>query len=168
MKSNCFVWLLLSATLFAQSKPLSPGLGLVASDHDRADQIGVLQQYGKLALSFEPNQGQTDGRVKFLSRGSGYTIFLTGQEAVLSFRTPDSKSTSGYPIANSDVVLHMKLVDADPDARITGVDELPGKTNYFRGNDPTKWNTNIANFAKVRYQKVFDGVDLVYTSSRGH
>ena len=43
-----------------------------------------------LPLSFEPNQGQTDSRVKFLSRGSGYTLFLTGDEAVLSLRSQES------------------------------------------------------------------------------
>jgi hypothetical protein len=44
----------------------------------------ILEAYGKLPLSFEVNQGQTDQRVKFLSRGSGYSLFLTGNEAVLT------------------------------------------------------------------------------------
>jgi hypothetical protein len=170
MKSNCFAWLLLSATLLAQSKPLSPDFGLLASGHDRADH-GVLKQYGKLPLSFEANQGQTDGRVRFLSRGSGYTLFLTSQEAVLSFRQQDSqldsKSSPEHQASTANAVLRMKLVDADPDVRVTGVDELPGTTNYFRGSDPTKWHTNVANFTKVRYRSVFHGVDLVYYGNQG-
>src|SRR5205807_1317096 len=48
------------------------------------------ESYGKLPLSFEANQGQTDPRVKFLSRGSGYTLFLTGDEAVLALRSQKS------------------------------------------------------------------------------
>src|SRR2546428_259370 len=40
--------------------------------------------------------------------------------------------------------------------------ELPGKSNYFIGNDPKKWRANIANYAKVRYRNVYPGVDLVY------
>src|SRR5437879_9095471 len=44
----------------------------------------VLAAYGKLPLSFEANQGQTDPQVKFLSRGRGYTLFLTPTEAVLT------------------------------------------------------------------------------------
>jgi hypothetical protein len=43
--------------------------------------------YGKLPLAFEANAGQTDGQVKFLSRGRGYALFLTGEEAVLSLRS---------------------------------------------------------------------------------
>jgi hypothetical protein len=42
--------------------------------------------YGKLPLSFEPNQGQTDARVKFLARASGYTLFVTAEEAVFAGR----------------------------------------------------------------------------------
>src|SRR5208283_5161205 len=45
----------------------------------------LVANYGKLPLSFEANQGQTDGQVKFLSRGRGYSLFLTGDEAVLTF-----------------------------------------------------------------------------------
>ena len=47
------------------------------------------QLYGQLPLSFEVNQGQSDRRVMFLSRGQGYALFLTANEAVLSLRTPD-------------------------------------------------------------------------------
>jgi hypothetical protein len=30
----------------------------------------------------------------------------------------------------------MKLAGANPDARISGADTLPGKVNYFIGSDP--------------------------------
>ena len=44
----------------------------------------ILDAYGNLPLSFEANQGQTDEQVKFLSRGSGYSLFVTATEAVLA------------------------------------------------------------------------------------
>ncbi|MSP41097.1 MAG: hypothetical protein EXR70_21625 [Deltaproteobacteria bacterium] len=37
----------------------------------------------KAPLSFETNQGQTDEQVKFIARGSGYTMFLTATESVM-------------------------------------------------------------------------------------
>ena len=55
----------------------------------------VAQAYGKLPLSFEVNQGQTDSRVKFVSRGSGYNLFLTANEAVLSLRRPPANVLCG-------------------------------------------------------------------------
>ncbi|MGH6628592.1 MAG: hypothetical protein ACREB3_02545 [Burkholderiales bacterium] len=56
----------------------------------------------------------------------------------------------------------MKLVGADAKATVAGLDALPGKSNYFLGNDPKKWRTNVANYAKVKYQGVYPGIDLVY------
>jgi hypothetical protein len=44
------------------------------------------ENYGKLPLHFEPNLGQSAKQVKFLSRGQGYTLFLTASEAVFSLR----------------------------------------------------------------------------------
>ncbi len=49
----------------------------------------VFETYGKIPIHFEPNQGQADDEVKFLSRGSGYTLFLSANEAVLSLRKPE-------------------------------------------------------------------------------
>jgi hypothetical protein len=56
----------------------------------------------------------------------------------------------------------MKLVGANPEPQVMGLDELPGKVNYFLGNDPTKWRTDVPTYAKVRYKDIYPGVDLVY------
>ena len=56
----------------------------------------------------------------------------------------------------------MKLRNANPAAKVTGMDELAGKTNYFIGNDPTKWRTNVPTYAKVKYEGIYSGIDLVY------
>jgi hypothetical protein len=56
----------------------------------------------------------------------------------------------------------MKLVGANPETELRGLEELPGKANYFRGNDPKQWRTDIATYSKVKYHNVYPGVDLVY------
>ena len=61
----------------------------------------------------------------------------------------------------------MLLAGANPTSQVVGLEELPGKANYFIGNDRTKWRTNIPTYAKVRYQEVYPGVDLVYYSKQG-
>ncbi len=58
--------------------------------------------------------------------------------------------------------LRMQVVGSNPHAKVSGLEELPGKSNYFIGNDPKKWRTNVANYAKVKYANVYPGVDLVY------
>jgi hypothetical protein len=56
----------------------------------------------------------------------------------------------------------MKLAGANPSPQVAGLEELPGKSNYFVGSDPAKWRTNVATYAKVRYRDVYPGIDLVY------
>jgi hypothetical protein len=67
----------------------------------------------------------------------------------------------------SDAVLRMRLVGANPHARVSGLEELPGKSNYFIGNDAKKWRTNVPSYAKVKYSNVYPGVDLVYYGNQG-
>jgi hypothetical protein len=57
-----------------------------------ATKVKVQAAYGKLPLHFEANQGQSDEQVHFLSRGNGYTLFLTSTEAVLALRKPQKNS----------------------------------------------------------------------------
>jgi hypothetical protein len=59
-------------------------------------------------------------------------------------------------------VLRMKFRNANPAAKVTGVDELAGTSNYFIGNDPAKWRTNLPTYAKVKYEGIYSGIDLVY------
>jgi hypothetical protein len=64
-------------------------------------------------------------------------------------------------------VLRLRLLGSDPAAQVTGEDELPGKSNYFIGNDPKQWRTNVQHYGKVRYHDVYPGVDLVYYGNQG-
>jgi hypothetical protein len=128
----------------------------------------VQANYGKLPLSFEVNQGQTDAQVKFLARSQGYALFLTLTEAVLSLKQPGHQAKgsapkeSASPSGNGGVVLRMQLIDANPEPRVLGKEALPGQVNYLIGKDPAKWRTNIPTYSKVAYEGVYPGVDLVY------
>jgi Beta-propeller repeat/Domain of unknown function DUF11 len=122
----------------------------------------TLTSYGRLPLMFEPNVGQTDARVSFLARGSGYGLFLTPQNAVLSLQRASTKGK-----ATSAGVVRMKLVGASANPRIAGIDQLPGTSNYLIGNDPTKWRRKVPQYARVRYSAVYPGIDLVYYGKQG-
>ncbi|HSE32109.1 MAG TPA: SBBP repeat-containing protein [Pyrinomonadaceae bacterium] len=127
--------------------------------HDISSPASVKSDYGNLPLSFEPNKGQTAEEVKFLARSSGYTLFLTGNEAVLRFQNQHK--------SNEASTLRLSLKNANPKPQVAGLSELPGKTNYFIGNDPTNWRTDIPTYAKVKYESIYPGVDLVYYSTQG-
>jgi len=116
-----------------------------------------------LPLIFEPNLGQADSGVKFVARGAGYSLYLDPTGAILATPTARGASSRGKLEA-----LRMTLVGANPAAAIAGSDRLPGKSNYFIGNDPKKWRSGIPQFAGVRYQNVYPGIDLVFYGSQGH
>ncbi|HJU41395.1 MAG TPA: SBBP repeat-containing protein [Vicinamibacterales bacterium] len=107
----------------------------------------ISERYGKLPLSFEANAGQTDAKVDFISRGHGYTLFLTSGAAVLALPS---------------AVLRMQFAGADTASTAVGQNELPGKVNYFIGNDERKWRTNVPTFGKVVYKNLYRGVDVVF------
>ena len=60
----------------------------------------------------------------------------------------------------------MQLVGSQPAVEVKGLDPLPGKANYFIGNDPKKWRTDVRTYGKVQYRDVYPGVDLVYHGSQ--
>src|SRR5438093_2961462 len=130
------------------------------------------ESYGKLPLHFEANRGQAHKDVRFLSRGPGYSLYLTSSEAVLVLSRPDAdakrdaRSTpvrAEVPSAHAkSVALRMSLVGAAHKPVVSGLEEQPGKANYFIGKDPAKWRTRVSIYAKVRYREVYPGIDLVY------
>jgi Beta-propeller repeat len=170
--------LIVATLLMAQSGPVtllhqrpSPRLQNGALQPDLATQDKVVQTYGKLPLTFEANHGQTDAQVKFLSRGPGYTLFLTGDEAVFSLSGNNARhdtpliSRQSRPILATpatSAVLRMKLVKANHAAEPNGEDALAGKSNYFVGSDAKKWHSNVPTYTKVKYKGVYPGIDLVY------
>ncbi|HEY3121240.1 MAG TPA: SBBP repeat-containing protein [Vicinamibacteria bacterium] len=125
--------------------------------------------YGRIPLQFEANRGQTDDQVEFLLRGGRYTLFLTRSEAVLALASPQGAASRALDAEHSgSSVIRMKLLGAKPKPEVTGMEELPGKVNYFIGSDPRKWRTNVPVYAKVRYADVYPGVDLLYHGRPGH
>ncbi|MGA2076311.1 MAG: choice-of-anchor D domain-containing protein [Terriglobia bacterium] len=87
-------------------------------------------------------------------------------------RTTDNGPRTGSLIQNpkskiENEFVRLRLVGAKPGAEVIGREELPGKVNYFIGNDPKKWRTNVPTYAKVRYHDVYPGVDLEYYGNQG-
>jgi len=131
----------------------------------------VEESYGNLPLNFEANKGQVDSAVKFLARGNGHTLFLTSTEAVIGTRSSPKEARDHISGNNTQAgaltpagtnIMRIKYIDANPNPKIRGHEELPGKSNYFIGNISLKAHTNISQFAKVEIEDVYPGIDLLY------
>jgi hypothetical protein len=154
---------------------VSPGVTSGASNLARAKQDPWWREaYGKLPLSFEENEGQTAREVRYVSHGSGYELFLTPQEAVVALqpslpmdlsplhRVAYFRSLRQARQAGRMTVLRMGLEGANLEARISGIEPLPGKVNYFLRNKSEHWHTKIPTYSRVKYAQVYPGVDLVF------
>src|ERR1035438_7085565 len=132
----CLLWMIPGATaLIGQTATNVHAASVWSARIPEPARQGVIEAYGRLPLIFEANQGQTGSEVKFLSRGPGYSLFLTSTETVLSLNKPEDGA-----------VLRMRLAGSNPSPQVTGQDELPGKSNYFIGNDQAKWHSKVPTY----------------------
>jgi hypothetical protein len=138
----------------------------------------IQASYAALPLAFERNEGQTNAQVEYMARGNGYTLFLTANDAVFSLHsrsaenaTPQARRGITLPAKNPAqpetqkelaAVVRMQLVGGNPQAKVSASNQLLGKSNYFIGNDPSKWRSDVAHYARVSYQDVYPGVNLAY------
>ena len=156
-------WLIsriLLASLLLDCAGASAGTASAPAPSDAAKLTAA--NYGKIPLSFEPNKGQTDPSVKFLSRGSGYSLFLTKDEVVLNLERQSGSATDNVRKPASVDTLRMKLMGASANSAVTGLDTQTSTVSYLIGNDPKKWHTGIETFGKVNFAQVYPGVDLVF------
>ena len=140
------------AVRFAGARPAGEIPDSLQTEAGGREGARVAESYGKLPLQFEANRGQTDSRVRFLARGDGYNLFLTPREAVFSLLSPEGRRD----------VLRMSLVGSKRSPKISGEGELGGKSNYYSGSDRRRWVRDVPSYARVRYEKVYPGVDVVY------
>ncbi|HVZ33040.1 MAG TPA: SBBP repeat-containing protein, partial [Polyangiaceae bacterium] len=140
----------------------------------------VREQMLALPLRFERNEGQFDHEVRYLARAEGLTLTLGDHGPTMYLQTDlasaadqsdeDEEEEPGRPRglrearpANSEVrAVKMRIANAAPRPKIVAGDELETKTNYYLGNDKSKWRSNVANYGRVTYRNVLPGIDVVY------
>jgi hypothetical protein len=117
-------------------------------------QAKVKESLGKLPLAFEANKGQTDPSIQFVARAAGYTAFVASDGVVMRMK------------GAKEGVVAMKLQNAKLANKGATSDQQPGKSNYFRGSDRSKWIANISHYGKVTYEEAYPGVDLAYSGNQ--
>jgi hypothetical protein len=112
----------------------------------------VAKTMSNMPIQFEENRGQFDKKVRFASRRANSTVFLTATEAVMTHKVSEKKNFA----------LKMKLVNGNKDAKSFGSEEKVSKSNYFRGNDASKWQTDVSTFGRANYEEVYKGIDIAW------
>ena len=136
----------LVCSCFAQTAILlSPDAADVLSRQPDADRK-ALRAFGDLPLSFEPNLGQADLGAKFLSLGNSGVVFKSSEVVIAS------SAQSAEPV-------RLRFLNAQTNARLEGLDRLPGESNYLIGQTPSGWIPHVPTFGTVRYIGLYPGID---------
>ena len=107
-----------------------------------------------IPVSFEQNQGQFDEQVKFLARVKDGVILLTTNSVIIHF-------------PGLEKPVRMEFVGSNVIPEIKGEKQLVTRSNYLIGNSPDSWQSNVTHFGQVRYQELYNGVDVVFYSRNG-
>ena len=152
------------------------------------DHSQVQAKFASLPVAFERNDGQTDPEIRYMARGQGYKLYLTSSEAIFTLHKRGEYSDvramlehkrlgpsrvqkilqhqKRLNVNSSEVsVLHLKHLGSNPAAQIASADPVPGKVNYFIGNDPSRWRSSVPLFGRVSYQNLYPGIDLAFHGS---
>lgn len=132
-----------------------------------SDEQKISAAIQRLPLTFQENRGQSDKSVRFLTRGAGYTFWMSPTSTTLALAQlgkSAEQAKAGMPVPAS--MMRMRMVGANPKAKMTGAGERQGTTNYLIGRDKRKWVHDVPNFTRVRYQGIYNGVDLEYYGSQ--
>jgi hypothetical protein len=112
--------------------------------------------YANLPLSFVPNAGQLDTRVRYTAQSGPRSFYFTTHEAVFSFATK-----------SQGLVLRLGFLGANPGPAITSQAARSGTVNYLIGNDPARWHTNLLTYGEIVYRDLWPGIDLLFRGDSG-
>lgn len=133
---------------------------------------------------FIQNAGQLDERVLFQVHGNDSIIWITEDGiwiTMMAYPSSD-QSSSLHPekkeskVASREylneyqrgVNLHITFPGANPHPHIEPFGRAEFSVNYFIGNDPQKWRTNVPVWRGVRYIDLYPGIDLEFTGEGGY
>ena len=151
----------------AEGKPGAP-----ANSAEASAKAGAISAYGRLPLSFIENQGQVDSPAKFYTTGPGFQVCFTPQEITLyagaarnADMTLEGQGPKDFAVASTAApvppqIVRWRPVNLSPGVKIAGEELLPGKVNYYRGNDPRQWRPEVPTYGAVVYRQAYPGVDF--------
>jgi hypothetical protein len=140
----------------------------------------VMTNLSAMPLSFTENRGQWDEKALFKAEAGGATFFFCKDEVAYVFaRNTNELIDDGIPqrhdmpkgipdkfnhprYKKESMVLYARFVGATADPRVIAEDRLGYNCNYFYGNDPSKWRTDVPNYSAITYKDIYPGIDLKY------
>ena len=132
---------------------------------DEQARTKLLDSYGKLPLTFIENRGQIDRRVKLYEKGSGHSTFFTEKGVFLTLTKSKKVTKEGLVDEKKGLtgsIVKLSPVGGNSAPEIIAEALQEGKVNYFTGNDPEEWKTDLPTYGAVVYKDVYKGIDIKF------
>ena len=150
----------------------------IGFDNENRQQT-AMSNLSAMPLAFTENRGQWDEKALYRAEAGGAIFFFCADEVVYVFtRDTDELFDDGMPARpdnpgmpdkfdrprykKESMVIKAQFVGANPDAEVVGEDRLGYDCNYFLGNDPANWRTDVPNYSAITYRDIWLGIDLRY------
>src|SRR5271170_2784184 len=144
------------------------------AEAEAATKAAAKREFAAMPLFFEPNHGQTDPSVRFLSHSGRHSLYLTDDATVITMVAGKIQKGQNFASVNpprpgkSDKLLEsavrIRMVGANPHPTMTGLDPLKARVNYLVG-DKANFHPNVETYARVKIANVYPGVDIIHYGS---
>ncbi|MCP4582002.1 MAG: hypothetical protein GY839_10310 [candidate division Zixibacteria bacterium] len=137
-----------------------------------------LSEFGmpNMPISFTENMGQFGETTLFKAEANGVAFYFSRDEvAYLFVRKTDVPIEDELSVDKSLsdelkqlrykqelLLIKAKFIGANEQAEVSGEGIQNYKYNYFRGNDQSKWQTNVPSYSSIVYHDIYPGIDLKY------
>jgi hypothetical protein len=136
----------------------------------------VMTNLSAMPLAFSQNLGQWNEKALFKADAGGATFWFCSNEVALVFTRdtheliedgmPNNQGMPdkfNYPkYKKESMALYAKFIGANPNPEIFPEDRLGYNSNYFHGDEPSKWATDVPNYTSLTYKDIYPGIDLKY------
>jgi len=142
---------------------LSPSFSdIQPQEHNKATKLKVMNSYGNIPLSFIQNTGQLNRMVRYYLKGGRGNIYFTKGGIAYNLLSGDAPPSSNKSRLNNLKRLSFTLrpMGANKNVRLLSLNKLPGKVNYFTGNNPKNWHTDIPTYKEIVYKNIYNGIDM--------
>lgn len=126
---------------------------LYATAKEQRDTLGAGTQ-----VAFIENLGQWDMQVRFEAQLHNAAIFLESDAITVALRDP-IPHPAPFLSQPRYHAYRMTFSGATP-VTPSGDNLLPGYSNYFLGNNPARWKSNVHSYGSVRYDNLYPGIAL--------
>lgn len=127
-----------------------------------ADTYVLDESYGNVPVTFVPNVGQFDSTIAVVAEGNDGDVLSSNYGAVFQLEGDDTIRPISPDNTNFNEKLCLQFMNANLNPEVSFEDPVAWKSNYFIGNDPENWHTDVPNYRAARLHDVYPGIDMMF------